>query len=107
MIDSSIETGSTTVDRRDAARLTTVLPVLEIDGKFRHLLDCSAHGFRAELPERFRKIGVTATGILHFNAAGHSVHKTISFEVIHVLGAAVGVRFEVLHTKTEASGTLF
>lgn len=105
VIESQLD--SIAVDRREAFRLTTALPVLEIEGARRPVLDFSTHGFRAALPDRYRRSGATGIATLHLQAAGYAVRKRVAFEVVHIDQAAVGARFEVLETVSEDTGMLF
>lgn len=97
----------TDADRRDALRLTTVLPTLSLDGRLRALQDFSGTGFRAVLPEVYRKIGATGEADLHMQAAGYRFRKHIAFVVRHVDGDSVGVSYEILETVNESSTALF
>jgi hypothetical protein len=94
-------------DRRDALRLTTVLPTLSLDGRLRALQDFSETGFRAVLPETYRKVGATGEAVLHMQAAGYRFRKRILFEVRHLDGDSVGVFYEILETVNESSTALF
>ncbi|MDF1750810.1 MAG: hypothetical protein P1V34_18250 [Alphaproteobacteria bacterium] len=102
-----IQLSENLTDRRNDSRLTTVLPVLELDGRYCRLVDFSDFGFRANVPRDYRVIGKTGQAVLHLNAAGHSVHKEVEFEVVHVNCTEIGVRYQTLKTETENSGTLF
>lgn len=94
-------------DRRDALRLTTVLPTLELDGRLRALQDFSSNGFRAVLPDAYRQVGTKGEADLHMQAAGYRVRKRIAFEVRHIAGDSVGVHYETLETIDESSTVLF
>ena len=94
-------------ERRAEMRMTTALPVLEVDGKRRRLFDFSCQGFRAGLPGEYQRIGATGHGIIHLTAAGHTVQKRITFQIMNQGEDYVGARYETIETITQASDTLF
>lgn len=106
-LQNVLEPSVSEANRRSETRMTTALPVLEIDGKRRRLMDFSRQGFRAKLPGDYRRVGATGHGIIHLSAAGHSVQKRITFQVMNTGDDFVGARFETLETITQSSVTLF
>lgn len=101
------EFGTNTPERRAEMRLTTALPVLEVDGEKRRLVDFSNQGFRAGLPLSYQRVGATGRGIIHISAAGHTVQKHITFRVLNHEENTVGAQYTTVETVTEAADTLF
>jgi len=93
-------------DRREA-RLTTMLPVIEIEGVRRVLKDFSASGFRCEVPSAFRDVSAQGEAMIEIQAAGYVVTKHVRFTVRHVHDDSVGASFEVLSENSQSSGLLF
>ncbi|MEQ8443072.1 MAG: hypothetical protein RKK11_14050 [Alphaproteobacteria bacterium] len=105
MLDAQMDIDS--LDRRDEDRLTTMLPVLEVDGTRRVLHDFSNSGFRCQVPERYRREGAEGEATVEIQAAGYRVTRRIAFTVRHVSDCSVGASFRVLSETSEAAGTLF
>ncbi len=94
-------------DRREDDRITTVQPVMEIDGRRCRVVDFSALGCRVIVPAAYRRLGMKGKATLLLQAAGYRAYRRVSFEVVHVLGNAVGLEYETIETLTDSSECLF
>lgn len=100
--DVDIPSGDDATDRRAEVRIATAVPVLELDGRRIRLTDFTSTGFRAPLPDAYLREGASGTAVLHLQAAGYTVRKTVCFEVRHVRGRQAGAWFETLSTDVQA-----